>query len=278
MGRDPRIEYSGAIYHVMQRGNNKEYIFNEDIDKGYFIKQIKEMKVGMGFKIYAYALMNNHYHFVFQRLGEPLQTIMHQINNKYSKYFNYKFKHTGHVFEGRYKAILVQDERYLLSLVRYVHQNPVVAKISLGVENYKWSSDLFYRRNIKDFIDIDTVLDIISKNRSESIKIYKQYMLQNDSADYDTTKVIGEEAYQVLCKSRERVEERKRLDEILIETDINSDDYELIKSGSRKRHLTQYKLAYIKAAIGLSYTLKVIGQNIKMSDAAVIDIVNRYGV
>ena len=123
--REWREEYNGGIYHVIARGNNKEYIFKESFDKGYFIKLLKESMEGMSFTIYGYVLMDNHDHLIIQVYNKKLQEIMHQINNKYSKYFN--FKRVGHLFQGRYKATLVQDERYLISLLRYVHQNPVKA-------------------------------------------------------------------------------------------------------------------------------------------------------
>lgn len=113
MARALREEYKGGAYHVIARGNNKEYIFKESIDKGYFIKLLKDNCITMGYQIFGYVLMDNHYHIVIQRMDKKLQEIMHQINNKYSKYFNYKYKRVGHVFQRRYKSVLVQDERYI---------------------------------------------------------------------------------------------------------------------------------------------------------------------
>jgi REP element-mobilizing transposase RayT len=165
LGRPWREEYNGGIYHVIARGNNKEFIFKENIDKGYFIKLLKESMKGMSFRIYGYVLMDNHYHLILQVFNKKLWEIMHQINNKYSKYFNFKFKRVGHVFQGRYKAILVQDERYLISLLRYIHQNPIKAGMYKNIEEYKWCSDTFYRTNNNNFINIDTVLDMLSDDR-----------------------------------------------------------------------------------------------------------------
>jgi len=105
MGRPWREEYQGGIYHVIARGNNKEYIFKESIDKGYFIKLLKETIEGMNYCIFGYVLMDNHYHILIQTMDKKLQEIMHQINNKYSKYFNVKYKRIGHVFQGRYKYL-----------------------------------------------------------------------------------------------------------------------------------------------------------------------------
>lgn len=277
MGRPWREEYKGGIYHVIARGNNKEYIFKEDIDKGYFIKQIKETVEGMGYQVFGFALMDSHYHIIIQTLNKKLQEVMHQINNKYSKYFNSKYKRVGHVFQGRYKAILVQDERYLLGLLRYIHQNPVQANICTKVEDYKWSSDIFYRKSIKGFVNIDTVLKMLDKDEKEAVNKYEELMLEKEEQDYEKLRVIGDEAYQLMCSSKRKSLDRKRLDEILIDTGISVEDYALVKAGVRKRNLTVYKLQYARAALTLRYTYKEIGENIKTTDSAIKDLIGKYG-
>lgn len=250
MARDARREYDGGIYHVIARGNNKEYIFKEEQDKGYFIKIVKEA-IGVDYQLFGYILMDNHYHFIIQRHDKELHHVMHQINNKYSKYFNARYKRVGHVFQSRYKAILVQDERYLLSLIRYVHRNPVRAGMCKNVSDYKWSSNYFYERNRRSFINIDTVLDMISMDRKIAINLYIEYMRnsEEDSVDFDDKKIIGDDAYEIMMSSRKVKPVRKRLDEILMDTGINLHQYELIKSGSRKRELTKFKVEYIKKAM-----------------------------
>lgn len=275
MGRPWREEYKGGIYHVIARGNNKEYIFKESIDKGYFLKQLKEYRDGFEYRVYGYVLMDNHYHIIIQTHNKKLQEIMHQVNNKYSKYFNYKYKRVGHVFQGRYKAVLVQDERYLLSLLKYIHQNPLKAHICDSIENYKWSSDLFYRKNIHNFIYIDTILDMLSSDRVEAVGKYKEYMEQEEETDYDNSKVIGEEAYQILCMTRKPVKERIRLDEILVWTGVSEEGYNLIKAGKRRMDLTDYKVKYAKEALSHKYTYKEIGSNINMSDTAIRNLLKR---
>lgn len=273
MGRPWREEYQGGIYHVIARGNNKEYIFKESIDKGYFIKQLKETIEGMNYRIFGYVLMDNHYHILIQTMDKKLQEIMHQINNKYSKYFNAKYKRIGHVFQGRYKASLVQDERYLIGVIRYIHQNPVQANICQTVSGYKWSSDFFYRSGIKGFVNVDVVLNMLDADRNEAVKKYIDLMSVKEEEDYEKEKAIGDEAYQLMCLSRRKTEERKRLDEILIETGINEEDYALVKLGSRKRRLTKYKLEYARAALHLKYTYKEIAYNINIKESSVKDMV-----
>lgn len=276
MPRDVRQEYDGGIYHVIARGNNKEYIFKEEQDKGYFIKLVREA-IGDDYQLFGYVLMDNHYHFIIQRHAKELYQLMHQINNRYSKYFNAKYERVGHVFQGRYKAILIQDERYLLSLIRYVHRNPVRAGICKGVSDYKWSSNYFYERNKRTFINIDTVLNMISEDRNSAINIYMELMRnsEEDKIDFEEKKIIGDVAYKIMMSTRKHQPVRKRLDEILIETGISLSEFELIKNGSRKRGLTKYKVEYIRKAIEENYTQREVGENIRISDAAVRDLLNK---
>lgn len=242
MARAWREEYKGGIYHVIARGNNKEYIFKESIDKGYFIKQIKECSASMGYRVYGYVLMDNHYHIIIQTLDKKLQEIMHQINNKYSKYFNGKYKRVGHVFQGRYKAVLVQDERYMLKLLRYVHQNPVRAGICKSVGDYRWSSDIYYRKDINSFVNTRVILEMLDKQIINAMEIYKEFMDEMEEENYSRLEAIGEEAYRIMCLSWKEGKPRKRLDEILFDTGVSLKEYEQIKAGLRKRVLTEKNL------------------------------------
>lgn len=277
MGRSWREEYKGGIYHVIARGNNKEYIFKGGIDKGYFIKQLKECSETMKYRIYGYVLMDNHYHLIIQTMDKKLQEVMHQINNKYSKYFNSKYKRVGHVFQGRYKAALVQDERYMLKLLRYVHQNPVRAGLCKLVKDYKWSSDIYYRKNIKSFVNTKVVLEMLDKDIVNGIEKYKEFMSELEEENYSRSEAIGEEAYQILCRSRKEEKQRRRLEEILIGTGVAIEDYKLIKTGSRKRNLTGYKLNFIQEAIIEGYTYREIGKCIGMTDSGIHNILDRWG-
>ena len=165
MGRKPRFEYPGGVYHIIQRGNNREYIFENNEEKKFIIGLLKEYGEKFGFDLYGYVIMSNHYHLIIKLSDVPLQDIMHRINNKFSKDFNKKYKRTGHVFENRYKSILVIDDKYLLSLLRYVHQNPVIAHMCKNVYDYIWSSDRLYRENNihNGIVNIDFILDIFSE-------------------------------------------------------------------------------------------------------------------
>lgn len=276
MGRKPRLDYPGGIYHLIQRGNNREYIFSKRQEKEYLLALIQEYGQVMGFTLYGYVIMGNHYHLMIRISQAPLKDIMHRINNKFSRYYNRRYKRTGHVFENRYKGILVVDDRYLLSLLRYIHQNPVTAHMCEKIEAYPWSSDQCYRGNeLGGMVDIDFILDIFSKNRSMAIKKYIEFMDQDKKEDievFENCAVVGK-------RDIENIEEylqpdRKSLEEILQEITKDREIYNAIKTGSRKRYLRDYKKAFIQEAIKTNYTMKEIGASISISDVAVFKIYN----
>ncbi len=272
MGRRPRIEYEGAIYHVIQRGNNKEHVFANDDDKAFLLRQVDECRRGLGFELFGYVVMSNHYHFLLKTGSKPLSKIMHRINGNYARYFNWKYQRSGHVFQGRYKAILVQDERYLFAVLRYIHRNPVDAGVASTTIDYAYSSDRFYRRQQGLPVDTDTVLDCLADDRSKALEKYRELMAQDDDTDYEDRDVIGDDSFVINASPKPTVAERKPLNVILASTGVSLGDYHLIKKGSRARRLTPYKRRYIEAALEEKYTLKEIGENISLTAAAVFDL------
>lgn len=276
MGRRPRIEYYGAIYHIIQRGNNRKPIFKRDEDKVYLLEVLSETKEIYDFKVFAYVVMSNHYHFLIQTLNIPISKIMHQINTRYAKYYNNSTGNTGPVFEDRYKGILVQDESYLIALIKYIHNNPVAAKICPTMEEYRWSSDMFYRVNMDNIVDIDELLDMLSPNRIDAIRRYAELM-EEDDLEYQVMKdmyeerdIIGKEEFIQSLKEEEEV---LALDEILKAACPTSVEYDLIKSGSRKRYLSKYKREYIALSRKEGYSYETIGEYIGITAAAARSLV-----
>ena len=272
MPRINRIEYYGAYYHIIQRGVNQEYIFKAPGDKSYLLEMVSDAKEQFDFKIFAYAIMGNHYHLFVQALNTPISKIMHQINMRYAVYYNKKYERVGHVFENRYTGILVQDDSYFVTLIKYIHNNPVAAGICDFMEEYKWSSDMFYRRNIDNIVDIDEFLSVLSPNRLKAIEKYIELM-EEDNIDqeilmdlYENSDIIGTEDF--IRKIRED-KPKETLDEILLKVCPNSDDFKLIKSGSRLRDLTAYKKEYIALAKEADYSTIEIGKNIGVTSQAI---------
>jgi REP element-mobilizing transposase RayT len=177
MARKPRIEYEGGLYHVTTRGNQRQKIFR---DRGDFVKYLgilTHYKTRYDFYLYAYVLMNNHVHLLMETQKSPLSKILQGINQRYTMYFNWKYGTTGHLFQGRYKAFICDRDDYLLSLIKYIHLNPVRAQISKAPGEYRWSSHRSYiGRDEHGLVDVNRVLMMFSENTSKGRDLYKAYM------------------------------------------------------------------------------------------------------
>jgi putative transposase len=268
-----RIEFPGACYHVVQRGNNKENIFRKVKDKESYLDNLTDLKSKYDFLLLGYALMDNHYHLLIRTGEDPLNKIIFRQNIYYSRYFNKAHNRSGHLYGDRYKASVVQDDQHLFAVLRYIHWNPVKAGICAAPEQYRWSSDKLYRNNIADPVDIDFILNIISANRKNAILQYKRQMKIEDEVSYDEIKFVGDEEFvEQFELNRSELKKgliRKSLDDILADTGVDIEAFKLIKSGSRKRCLSSYKKKYIKEAIEQGYSYREIGKNIKISCSAV---------
>lgn len=140
MARKNRKWFPGAIYHIMARGNYRQNIFKDDEDFKVFLLLMQDAKTKYGFKLHAYCLMTNHYHLLLETEQTEIWKIMKRINQIYAAYYNEKYRLTGHLFQGRYKSCLVENDSYFLQTSRYIHLNPVKAKMVPRAEAYPWSS------------------------------------------------------------------------------------------------------------------------------------------
>lgn len=140
MSRPLRIIYPGAFYHVTSRGNEQKDIFKNRRDREKFLEYLASATERNGVVIHAYCLMSNHFHLFLETPAGNLSQIMRHIIGAYTTYFNIKRKRSGHLFQGRYKAILVEADEYAAELTRYIHLNPVKAGIAVKPGEYQWSS------------------------------------------------------------------------------------------------------------------------------------------
>jgi len=140
MARPLRIEYSGAVYHITTRGNERKPIFRDNEDRETFLDVLKNVNRRYNYLCHAYCLMDNHYHIIIETPGGNLSRGMRQLNGVYTQRFNKSHNRVGHIFQGRYKAILIQKESHLLEVCRYVVLNPVRAKAVNRPEGWEWSS------------------------------------------------------------------------------------------------------------------------------------------
>lgn len=140
MARPLRVEYPGALYHITSRGNEKKSIFRDDDDREIFLNTLESVNERYKWLCHAYCLMSNHYHIVVETPDGNLSRGMRQLNGVYTQTFNKKHNRVGHIFQGRYKAVLLQKESHLLEVCRYVVLNPVRAKAVKSPEEWRWSS------------------------------------------------------------------------------------------------------------------------------------------
>ncbi|MCK5545000.1 MAG: transposase, partial [Desulfobulbaceae bacterium] len=140
MARPLRITFPGAFYHITSRGNEGKVVFKSKRDREKFLEYLESATKRYDALIHAYCLMDNHYHLMVETPSGNLPQIMRHINGAYTTYFNIKRKRSGHLFQGRYKAILVEIDEYAKELSRYIHLNPVRAGMVEKPEAYQWSS------------------------------------------------------------------------------------------------------------------------------------------
>ncbi|VAW68152.1 FIG00759408: hypothetical protein [hydrothermal vent metagenome] len=165
MARPLRLEFAGALYHVTARGNRQEDIFEEDADRLEFISIFQTVCEQYNWVCHAYCLMGNHYHLLIETPDANLSKGMRQLNGVYTQTFNRKHNRVGHLFQGRYKSILVEKDSYLLELSRYIVLNPVRAQMVRSVVNWRWSSYRAMTGQIKKpaFLEVDWVLSAFGK-------------------------------------------------------------------------------------------------------------------
>ena len=177
MARPLRIVYPGALYHVTARGNERRKIFLSQADYKKFLAYLTDALHKYDIILYAFTLMGNHYHLLVETPKANLSSFMHAVASAYTTYFNIKRKRAGHLFQGRYKAILVEKESYLLELSRYIHLNPVRAGIVEKPEDYAFSSYRSYLFPKEETIVLrDLIWGMFSGNRKEAPQRYKAFV------------------------------------------------------------------------------------------------------
>ena len=178
MARPLRIEYPGAGYHITNRGNDKKTVFKDDQDRETFLKILAFVNKRYHWLCHAYCLMDNHYHLMIETPDGNLSLGMRQLNGVYTQARNKRHSKTGHLFQGRYKAILIQKDTHLLEVCRYVVLNPVRARMVEKPEDWRWSS---YRatggkETAHPCLATDWVLGQFSRTRGKAEKEYRQFV------------------------------------------------------------------------------------------------------
>lgn len=185
MARPLRIEYPGAVYHVMSRGDGREAITVSEDDSVLFLNVLAECVERYNLLIHGYCLMPNHYHLLVETPDGNLSDAMRFLNGVYTQRFNSGHKTVGHVFQGRFKSIVVNRDEYLMCLCRYIERNPVRAGIVEHPKDYPWSSyRIITGVGGPSFVSADWILSQFAPTRQEAIRRYSEYVLAPD-ADND---------------------------------------------------------------------------------------------
>lgn len=224
MPRQARKKSKTGIYHIMLRGINRQTIFEDDADCNKFVETIQRCKGKSKFELYAYCLMGNHVHLLLKEGAESISLIMQRICSGFVFWYNCKYDRYGHLLQERYKSEVVENEVYLLTVLRYIHRNPIKAGISNTVEGYKWSSIHEYigKQNI---IDTEFVLGLFAEEKQTAKKKFVEYISElndDECLDYEERHRMSDEEVIKLIEEKYEVKrgflhllERQKRDIIL---------------------------------------------------------------
>lgn len=207
---------STGIYHIVIRGINRQTIFEQDEDCERFVKVLEKYKKISGYELYAYCLMENHVHLLIKEGKDSISTIIRRISSSYVMWYNGKYGRIGHLLQDRFKSEPIQDDGYFLTVLRYIYQNPVKAKMIDRIDKYPWSNYSNYTRRAKSS-SVDFVLKMFHNSEEKAIDEFIEYVNQgNDDSCLDAflkIKKTDKEAREII-KKVSRLENIKELSNI----------------------------------------------------------------
>ena len=261
MARPLRLEFPGAIYHLTNRGNARQKIFFSDSDRQLFLDTLSHVVSRYRWICHAYCLMANHYHLLIETPKANLSIGMRQLNGIYTQAFNRRHRRVGHLFQGRFKAILVEKQSYLLELCRYIVLNPLRVKGKGQINSWKWSS---YRAtaglaSMPEFLTTDWVLEQFGKRRTQAQKHYREFVKEGlESRPWEALKgqiYLGSDAF--IEKHAPRGRDLKEIPRVQVRA--VRPKLESILKGSNDRGIVLaykehgYRLHEIAAHLGVHY-------------------------
>ena len=276
MARPLRLEYAGAIYHVTSRGDRREDIFDDDADRRRWLEIINAVCERFNWRIHAYCLMDNHYHLVIETIDGNLSKGMRQLNGVYTQYYNRRHEYSGHLFQGRYKAIHVDKDTYLLELTRYVVLNPIRARMVTEVGAWPWSSysAMVGQAEVPTWLETDWLLSQFGKQRKRAREKYIDFVREGIGLPSLWDKLqnqvfLGSE--QFINQHITAIQEKESLDDIPV-----------LQKRALAKPIAYYEDKYpdsneaIKQAfLTGAYTLKEIGDHFGKHYSTISRIVNR---
>ncbi|MEO0292705.1 MAG: transposase [candidate division WOR-3 bacterium] len=279
MSRPLRIEFSGAVYHITSRGNGKEDIFFDDSDRKLFLSIFWEVVKREKWICYAYCLMNNHYHLLIETPKPNLSEGMRQLNGNYAQKLNYKRKSVGHIFQDRFKSILVEKENYLLELCRYIVLNPVRAGLVEAPEEWEWSSYKAMIGLVKppELLNISWILSNFDEDLEKAMERYKKFVLEGIGKESPWKELRGRiflGSKNFIEKYEEKLLEKEKDVEIAkVERFANRPELEQIFRNIKTKEEKEGKI--YQAYEEFRYNLKEIGNFLGIHYSTVSKIVKR---
>ncbi len=282
MTRPLRIEFPGAFYHVTSRGNERKDIFKSLQDREKFLFYLESATKRYGAAIHVYCLMDNHYHIFIETPLGNLSKIIQHINGAYTNYYNKKHERSGHLFQGRYKAILVEADEHAKELSKYIHLNPVHAGIVNTPEEYKWSSFRYYisKGKAHKWLKRDLILNTFNGKQETAMRMYEEFVhwllgqeYKSPLDDLSYSFILGSQEFALEIKDR-FLGERKRDRELpVLKEIIDMPDLGMIEKAVDGEIQTDKKLArQVKLYIYHCYSgrrLREIGERLGVTDSGV---------
>ena len=270
MARPLRIEYTDAVYHITSRGNARQKIFRDDYDKEKFLEVLETVIKRYHWRCHAYCLMDNHYHLLIETPEANLSRGMRQINGVYTQAYNRKHRRPGHVFQGRYKAIVVEKESYLFELCRYVVLNPVRAKMIKRPQDWQWSS---YRataglKSPPPYLTVDWILRQFDRQKAMAQRRYIAFVMEGRQAQSPWEKLQGQiilgrqgfvESFKDLLAGKAAIKEIPRRQRYAHRAALSK----IFKTEKIKKKAARNKKIHT-AHLKLGYTLKEIADYLKI--------------
>ncbi|MGI6730334.1 MAG: transposase [Anaerovoracaceae bacterium] len=263
MGRKQRIIVEGGIYHIIQRGNNRNFIFEDNQDKRQFFEFLLDARDKYEFHVLYYVLMDNHYHLLLESSDIPISRGIQHLNTAYSKYYNKKYDRVGGIYNGRSNQSLVTDIRYFYQLLRYFSQNPVKAGIVKAPGEYKWCAHGEVKKGYRYIINIEKLLSRFSASKPRAYEEYVELIEQ----DAEISPVYG------LYHVNEEQRLADALNQIMINMGLNDRQIYRIREGDRSMDLKEVRNEFIQEAYDAGFKMKDIANHISCSHETVRKVI-----
>ena len=225
MPRQPRQKSESGIYHIMLRGINKQIVFEDDEDYLKFVETLEKYKAVSGYKVFAYCLMSNHIHILLKAEKEEPDLIIKRVAGSYVYWYNWKYYRRGHLFQDRYRSEPIENDLYFLTVMRYIHQNPVKANLVKNIDEYRYSSYNDYIINDDRIIDTEFAYSMMSK---------EQFIEFNKEKNSDSCLDIDESKFRLSDKDARKIIKR-------VSGCDNATEFQLIEQEQRDKYIRKLK-------------------------------------